>query len=123
MWASQNMLVISHLISKESIRELANKHGFELCAFTKPLIASNHQTQLDQWSGAGMHGEMSYMAEESRVERRKSPESMLDSIKTVITVAMKHQSAPYSLEESLAVESRGVIATYAHGDDYHDVMK
>jgi epoxyqueuosine reductase len=36
---------------------------------------------------------------------------------------MRHAPPPYSLEETESDKSRGVIAAYAHGDDYHDVMK
>jgi len=110
-------------ISKETIRELATSHGFELCGFTQPNVPGKHSVRLDSWVDAGMHGEMGYMAEESRVERRKEPESMLDGIKSVISVSMRHVPPPYSLEEAESDKGRGVIATYAHGDDYHDVMK
>ncbi len=109
--------------SKKSIRKLACEQGFDLCCFTKPAFSSQHKIQLDSWVAAGMHGEMSYMAEETRVERRKQPESMLESIKTVIALGMKHVPPPYSLDEAEEVKSSGVIAAYAHGDDYHDVMK
>ncbi len=110
-------------ISKEAIRELALKQGFDLCAFTKPVLSSQHRAQLDAWVSHGMHGEMGYMAEEIRVERRKEPEIMLEGIQTVIALGMKHVPPPYSLEEGEDTRESGVIAAYAHGDDYHDVMK
>jgi len=110
-------------VSKKSIRELACEQGFDLCFFTKPAFSSQHEIQLDSWVAAGMHGEMGYMAEETRVERRKQPESMLEGIKTVIALAMKHVPPPYSLEKAEEAKNSGVIAAYAHGDDYHDVMK
>lgn len=113
----------SRLISKEAIRELARAQGFDLCAFTTPVLSSQHKAQLDMWVGNGMYGEMGYMAEESRVERRKQPEGMLDGIKSVISVGIRHEPAPYSLAEAESDKGRGVIAAYAHGDDYHEVMK
>jgi epoxyqueuosine reductase len=70
-----------------------------------------------------MHGEMSYMAEETRLERRKEPESMLEGIRTVIALGMKHVPPPYSLEEGEDAKESGTIAAYTHGDDCHDVMK
>jgi epoxyqueuosine reductase len=36
---------------------------------------------------------------------------------------MKHVPPPYSLEEGEDARESGAIAAYAHGDDYHDVMK
>ena len=110
-------------IPKETIRKLARKYGFELCAVTTPAFPDKHRQALESWVNADMYGDMDYMAEESRVARRKQPESMLDGIKSVISVGMRHEPAPYSLEEALSDKSRGVIAAYAHGDDYHEVMK
>jgi len=108
---------------KEAIRELAKKHGFELCSFARPNFPEKHPQGLESWVDAGMHGDMGYMAEESRVERRKAPESMMDGVRTVISVGMRHAPPPYTLEEAESEKSRGVIASYAHGDDYHDIMK
>ncbi|MDT8376257.1 MAG: tRNA epoxyqueuosine(34) reductase QueG [Mariprofundaceae bacterium] len=110
-------------ISREAIRELALMQGFDLCCFTKPVLSPQHKAQLDAWVGSGMHGEMGYMAEETRMERRKEPESMLEGIRTVIALGMKHVPPPYSLDEAIDKKGRGVVASYAHGDDYHDVMK
>lgn len=114
---------MSRSISKESIRELATRHGFELCSVSSPDFPDKHRKGLESWVNAEMHGEMDYMAEESRVARRKVPESMLDGIKSVISVGLRHEPAPYSLEEAESDRGRGVIASYAHGDDYHEVMK
>ena len=110
-------------MSKEVIRELATKHGFELCGFSRPQFSGKHSQGLDSWVNAEMHGEMGYMAEASRIERRKQPESMLDGTKTVISIGMRHASPSYLLEKAKLDRSRGVIAAYAHGDDYHEVMK
>jgi len=114
---------MSQPISKKSIRQLATEHGFELCGFTRPNFSDKHSESLDSWIDAGMYGEMGYMAEESRLQRRKDPESMLKGIRSVISVAMRHAPPPYSLEEAESEGSRGVVAAYAHGDDYHEVMK
>jgi len=110
-------------ISKDSIRELATKHGFELCSFARPEVKALHQDSYKAWVEAGMHGEMAYMAEETRLERRREPASMLEGIRSVISVGMRHSSPPYSLEDVESDKGRGVIAAYAHGDDYHEVMK
>ncbi len=115
--------MIPQTFSKESIRELASKHGFELCAVSSPRFPDKHREGLQRWVSANMHGEMGYMAEESRLERRKHPESMLEGIKSVICVGMRYMLPSYSLEEAESDKGRGVIAAYAHGDDYHDVMK
>ncbi|MDX8387191.1 MAG: tRNA epoxyqueuosine(34) reductase QueG [Ghiorsea sp.] len=104
---------------KQSIRALAKKHGFELCAFAQPNINVIDQNALDHWVEAKMYGEMDYMGEEVRTHRRKHPEGMLNDIKTAISLAMPY--TPPTNQQ--ANPEQGVIASYAHGDDYHEFMK
>jgi len=108
---------------KALIRAKALEHGFDLCHFARPDVSELHRSGYQAWLAAEMHGEMNWMAEESRVERRKQPDSMLDDVQTVITVGMRHTPPPYSLEEAESGQGRGVIASYAHGDDYHEVVR
>jgi len=104
---------------KLQIQQLAQSHGFALCAFTKPQIKNVDQAALDSWIDAKMFGEMAYMAEEERTFRRKNPADMLDNIQTVISLGMPY-SAP---EKSTPSPKHGIIASYARGDDYHELMK
>jgi len=48
---------------------------------------------------------------------------MLQDVRSVITVAMPYTPPAYSLDEACHAKQQGVISAYAHGDDYHDVMK
>jgi len=106
-------------VSKSEIRELAASHGFALCAFTRPQVNTLDQSALDRWVDAKMYGDMDYMGEEVRTHRRKNPATMLDNIQTVISLAM-----PYSPpKHESATPQQGIIASYALGDDYHELMK
>ena len=105
--------------NENQIRELAASHGFALCAFTKPIVGSIDQSALDRWIDAKMYGDMDYMAEEVRTFRRKNPADMLDNIQTVISLGMPY-SAPVDTKPT---PQQGVIASYARGDDYHELMK
>jgi len=60
------------------------------------------------------------MSEPERLARRKSPEQLLAGVRTVITVAMR-----YTPPQKSGLDDRdcGVISAYAHGDDYHEIMK
>ncbi len=98
-------------------------HGFELCRFTRPEISEGHRMRYRYWVREGMHGQMAWMAEEGRMERRQYPDRMLAGVKTVIALGMRHSPPPYTLAEVECERGRGVIAAYAHGDDYHEVMK
>jgi len=102
---------------------MALERGFEGCHFSRPEVSDKHGEALDAWLGQGMQGDMAWMAEKSRVLRRKHPESMLEDVRTVISVAMRYTPPGYTLEEAEAAEGRGVISAYAHGDDYHEEMK
>jgi len=108
-----------HNATKAEIQSLAQSHGFALCAFTRPHINTLDQESLDRWIDAKMYGDMDYMAEEVRTYRRKNPADMLENIKTVISLGMPY-SAP---DDSKATPQQGVIASYARGDDYHELMK
>jgi len=108
---------------KTRIRHLARKHGFDLCRFTRPAIASKFAENLDRWLASGFEAGMHWMREESRLNRRREPATMLDGVRSVICVAMRYSPPPYSLEQANAARDCGVIAAYAHGDDYHEVMK
>ncbi|MDQ6976937.1 MAG: tRNA epoxyqueuosine(34) reductase QueG, partial [Ghiorsea sp.] len=106
-------------VSKSEIRALAASHGFALCAFTRPQVNTLDQSALDRWVEAKMYGDMDYMGEEVRTHRRKNPATMLDNIQTVISLAM-----PYSPpKHERATPQQGIIASYALGDDYHELMK
>ena len=109
---------------KQKIRQLAQQHGFELCAFAKPTVREQDKQAYQQWLHDGMYGDMGYMAEEERVQRRQQPQTMLHGVRTIISVAMRHQAPPYDLKQvKEQAHQCGVIASYAHGDDYHEIMK
>jgi len=108
---------------RESIRDCAHQHGFDLCHFSQPKIASQDCKALDHWVDSNMHADMTWMAEESRLKRRKEPRSMMNDVQTVISLAMCHTPPPYNLEQTKKLSTQGVISSYAHGVDYHEIMK
>lgn len=104
---------------KSHIRSLADAHGFAMCAFSRPNLKAVDIKTLETWIEAKMYGQMDYMAESVRTFRRKNPDDMLDGVATVISLAM-----PYTPPQPRQVSpDSGIIASYAHGDDYHEVMK
>jgi len=74
-----------------------------------------------EWIGQGLHGEMVYLAREDSVARRGDPSLTMEDVRSVVVVAQE-----YAQEDSPGVPqdpSRGVVARYARGEDYHDVLK
>jgi len=108
---------------KSHIQDMARRLGFARCMVTQPHISGLHGRALQDWVNAGMQANMSWMAEDMRMQRRLAPESMLAGVRSVISVAMPYTPPVYGLDEAGAEQGGGVIAAYAHGDDYHEVMK
>jgi len=108
---------------KALIHVKASGYGFKLCRVTRPHVSGLHEKALQDWVDTGMQGDMGWMAEDVRLQRRKSPESMLEGVRSIITVAMPYTAPGYTLDEACAATDSGVITAYAHGYDYHDVMK
>lgn len=105
------------------IRKLAKKHGFDACHFSRPMIKAQDKDALSDWLANDYQANMTWMAEATRLERRKNPKLMLDDVQTVICLAMRHTPPTYDLKMAQQSKERGVVASYAYGLDYHDVMK
>ncbi len=102
------------------ILELAREAGFDLVAVRSavPAYTAGH---YGLWLDNGFHGTMGYLAREDSVHRRSDPAFVLPSVRTVVTVGLNYQTAslPPQVRDDPA---RGVIASYALGQDYHDVL-
>lgn len=73
------------------------------------------------WISAGMHGQMTYMAREDRVARRRNLNNILPNAKSLIIVGLEYFTL--KLPDSIANDpARGRFSNYAWAADYHDVM-
>ena len=113
------MLAGNHNL-RQSLEDEARKLGF--CAFgiapadAAPLSGA----RLREWLASGAHGEMIWM--EETAERRGSPAGLWPEVKSVISLGMSY--APATDPLALAGEpEHGRISVYAHGLDYHDLIK
>lgn len=68
-----------------------------------------------RWFDAGCHGSMSYM--ERNIDVRRDPRLLLPGAKSIIMVAF-----PYYHDDQFE-GNLSRIAAYAHGDDYHEVIR
>lgn len=76
--------------------------------------------QLAEWLDAGRHGQMHWMAE--RTHWRASPGTLWPEARSVIMLAELFTPEHDPLA-ALAQPDRGAVSAYAHGKDYHDVVK
>lgn len=99
---------------KQAIKEKARQLGFILAGVTSSEPLENFNIFQD-WLNQNQHGEMKYLETERSQIRRKDPKQILPECKSILVLAIPY--SPINIENS---ELR--IASYALGDDYHDVL-
>jgi epoxyqueuosine reductase len=114
------------MVSLETrIKEQARCLGFDLAGIA-PATPADGFDRLRDWLDQGFAGEMAYMRRHA--EARRHPDSILPEVRSVVMVGMNYKPVARG-EEQLAPEtpnannSRGRVARYARGTDYHDVLR
>ena len=95
---------------------LALALGFDL-AGVAPARPSPETEFLRTWLERGYDGEMGYIGR--RVEERVDPRRLLEGARSIVAVALVYDPGDSDAEDG----SRGIVARYAGGDDYHDVLR
>ena len=106
------------------IKEIAAAYGFDACAITQPERIVDAGAQLTEFIRLGRHGEMTWMAQTAA--RRASPTTLWSECRSIIMLGMNYAPSDDTIHDPLArlrQKHRGVIARYAKGRDYHDVIK
>jgi len=102
------------------LRAKARELGLAAVGIT-PSLPSTHLSFLRKWLDQGFHGEMAYLARGDATQRRGDLGLTLEGVRSVVVVAQDYfQEDPPGVP---ADPSRGVVARYARGEDYHDVLK
>lgn len=100
---------------KQSVKNKARQLGFILAGVTSPEPPA-HYNIFEEWLNQNLHGTMQYLAEERSRIRRANPKQILPECKSILVLAMPYHS-PLPLGEG-----RVRVASYALGDDYHDIL-
>jgi epoxyqueuosine reductase len=115
---------------KQSIKEKARQLGFILAGVTSSEPPPHYST-FESWLNAGMHGTMDYLANERSRARRADPKQILPECKSILVLALPYEKDltgfngyQTNLEDpdSKPVRSKFRVASYALGDDYHDII-
>lgn len=84
------------------------------------LSRSRHVDHFRRWLADGKHGTMHYLAREDSVQRRSDIGLTLEGARSVLVIGVDYAPDPISSADT--DPSRAVIARYARGADYHDVL-
>lgn len=108
------------LALKRALIEAARKHGFDVVGIARPDSIPEVKPRLERFLAEGAHGDMNWMAE--RADKRADPRALWPDVRAVIMCGMNYgeDGDPLAI---LQRRERGAISIYAHGNDYHDVIK
>jgi len=103
-----------------ALRERGAALGLAMVGVTTPE-ASDHVAHVGRWLAQGYHGGMAYLAREDAVARRGDLHRTMETVRSVVVAADEYaQGDPPGVPDD---PSRGVIARYARGRDYHKTLK
>ena len=103
-------------LSSEQIKAEAKVLGFFACGIAKAApVPASCADQFRRWLDAGGHAGMDYM--ERNVEKRLDPTLLMPGVKSIVCVALN-----YAPGRKLP-DGEPQIASYALGQDYHDIVK
>ena len=97
------------------IKTKAKTLGFMSCGISKAGFLEEEAHNLENWLNKNMNGEMSYM--ERNFDMRLNPTKIVEGAKSVISLTYNYYT------EKTYKDSNFKISKYAHGDDYHHVIK
>ena len=115
----QTILILISDLSNQ-LKQKAIELGFDDIRITTANLAIVKGDELEAFTKAGHHGDMSWMVE--TLDRRKSPTAMWREAKSAIMLAMSYDQG-LDVFARLEHKSAAVISTYALNRDYHDVIK
>jgi epoxyqueuosine reductase len=119
---------------KTRVIDLARGLGFDSCRIAA-CSPPAHADEFGDWLSNGAHGEMNYMARGE--EKRRDPQNILPGAKSVIVLALNYfqgveanassartvSPAKQKAVGTAATTTKGRIARYAWGDDYHELIE
>lgn len=104
------------------IKREAARLGSDLCRIV-PVTQAAHSEFYRRWLALGRAGEMGYL--ERNVEKRDNPALLAEEgepFRSLIVLGVDYHR--FDLPPALRDDpSRGIIASYAWGDDYHEIIR
>ena len=105
---------------KERLTAFALEAGFTKVGVCRPEAVPEAAGRLAAFVAEGRHGQMGWMAE--RMGWRGDPAALWPEARSVVMLAEAYTPEHDPLEV-LGQPERGAVSVYAHGRDYHDLVK
>jgi epoxyqueuosine reductase len=105
---------------KAALIARAAKEGFDIARITRPAQIGEAGTHLLAFLDAGWHGDMAWMT--NNTQRRSDPAALWPDVQSIIMLGMNYGPEQNPRDIRMSPE-RGAFSVYAHGRDYHDVIK
>jgi len=105
-----------------SFKMEARRLGFDFCRIVRVGEAA-HAEFFSRWLGLGRAGEMTYLGR--NLEKRRNPALLAEKgppFRSLIVLGVDYHRFELT-PEILGDPSRGIIARYAWGDDYHEIIR
>lgn len=102
-----------------ALKDAAAGLGFAAAGITS-LRPSDHADHFRIWLADGHHANMAWLARGDAVERRCDPRAAWPELRSALVIADDYLVDP---REQAPGPSRGIVARYARGRDYHNVIK
>jgi epoxyqueuosine reductase len=108
-------------LTAQQLRAIARDLGFDFC-HVAPAERATHATFFERWIEAGTAGEMAYL--EANAGKRVDPRRVESDAPTRTVIVLGVDYRQFDLAPEIQNDpSRGLIARYAWGDDYHLLMR
>jgi len=102
------------------IKQWGRELGFQQVGITDTDL-SVAESRLEAWLAKNYHGEMKYM--ESHGTKRSRPQELVPGTLRIISVRMDYLPPEANIIATLQNHTKGYVARYALGRDYHKVIK
>lgn len=100
----------------EQLRATATSKGFVLLGLTSSDLLAHYPIYAD-WVHKGLHAQMGYLSSENGMRLRQSPQHLMPDCKSIVMLAY-----PYNPIHVVKDGSNAIVAAYAQGKDYHDLL-
>jgi epoxyqueuosine reductase len=108
-------MTLTHAVKAE-----AQRLGFQLVGVTTP-DPPPHLSVFENWLRSNLHGEMGYLGSEQARQRRADPRQILPKCRSILLLGVRYPN-PEAVQPVGISGLTGRVASYAWGDDYHDVL-